>query len=167
MGPLRAKVVNGEGGDPAVARVSAAAGPIHRCTLAWPHLRRGALPQTTWDSWVSPQRASGETEAAEQACSTEQLKPRATQPTMDSQGSDISVPASVSSPRVPAGTGRGHLHRRPGVWGPRPQLLPPLSTPHGSQGQCLLNKAAPNYPLAPTAPALLGPCLVDVWAGWG
>lgn len=37
---------------------------------------------------------------------------------------------------------------------PELQLLPPLSTAHGSQGQqCLLNKAAPSYPLAPAAPA--------------
>lgn len=51
---------------------------------------------------------------------------------------------------------------------PELQLLPPLSTAHGSQGQQrLLNKAAPSYPLAPAAPALLGPCLLDVRAGWG
>lgn len=115
VGPLRGKVVNEEGGGPAAARVTTAAGPTHRRTSAWPHLRRGALAQTTWDGWVSPQRASGETEEAQQACSTERLKPRAAQPTTDSQGSDIPAPASVSSPSAPAGTGRGHLHRRPGV----------------------------------------------------
>lgn len=48
--------------------------------------------------------------------------------------------------------------------GPRPQLPPPR--PAGTKGSCLLNRAAPNYPLAPAA-AWPGPRLLEAWAGWG
>lgn len=48
VGPLRVKVADEEGGGPAEARPTTAAGPTHRCTSAWPHLGRGLRPRPLW-----------------------------------------------------------------------------------------------------------------------
>lgn len=95
------------------------------------------------------------------------VSPPAAQPTTDPGGALRLWP---DSPRRRAGNGRATCTEGPDegcVWEAPPQLPPLLSTPHGGPWQLLLNRAGPNYPLAPTAPASLGPRLLEVWAGRG
>lgn len=122
---------------------------MHICLTTW---GRGTLVQTTSVRWVGPQRASGETKAALQVYSAEGLKSRASQPTTDPHGSDTPVPASVSSPRIPAGKAGPPAQSPGGREGSGHSCFPHPPHPMGAKASTFSTEQLPT-PLAPAAPA--------------